>query len=58
MQKDTIATSAEQNIDEELVDSLIAISIVAKRLAKKLATKESDVKNVKSEDSKCIRTMD
>ena len=58
MQKDTIATSAEQDIDEELISNLIAISIVAKRLAKKLATKGSEVKESKQEESPCARFTD
>lgn len=58
MQKDTIATSAEQDIDEELISNLIAISIVSKRLAKKLATKSLEVKEGKQEESPCARFTD
>lgn len=44
MQKETIAQAAEQetDIDEEFIDTLIAISVVAKRLAKKLKIREQE----------------
>ena len=39
MQKETIDLSAEQDMafDEELIDTLIAISVIAKRLAEKMS---------------------
>ena len=40
----TIVASAEQDaqVDEELIDTLITISVIAKRLAKKLSTNEHE----------------
>ena len=44
MNQKTIVASAEQDtqIDEELIDTLITISVIAKRLAKKLSTNENE----------------
>lgn len=44
-------TTAEMQLDDELSDTLIAISVIAKRIARKLQTKKqeggkSDVNNV------------
>ena len=46
MQKDTIVSTAEHDsdVDEELVDILIAISVVAKRLAKSLTNEVKETK--------------
>ena len=59
MQKEKIVTSAEHDADtdEELVDILIAISVVAKRLAKTLSN-ESQASRSKQEDTVCTRTTD
>ncbi|MGN0277966.1 MAG: hypothetical protein ACI4C4_01285 [Lachnospiraceae bacterium] len=58
MQKDMIATSAEHDmeIDEDLIDTLIAISVVAKRLAKKLTNRDKETKKCQTE--KCMDCQD
>lgn len=43
MQKESIErTARSNNVDEELIDVLIAISVVAKRLARKLQSEEKE----------------
>lgn len=43
MQKESIErTAGSNNVDEELIDVLIAISVVAKRLARKLQSEEKE----------------
>ncbi len=54
MQKETIENAAEHGIDEEFVDTLIAISVIAKRLARKI--KENQKTNM--EESRCQETTD
>ena len=51
MQKDTIDSTAEHDsdVDEELVDILIAISVVAKRLAKTLTNEVKETKKCQKE---------
>lgn len=42
MQNSTLEKSASHELDEEFVDTLIAISVIAKRLAKKINEKRND----------------
>lgn len=58
MQKDMIATSAEHDmeIDEDLIDTLIAISVVAKRLAKKMSNRNKET--TKCQTEKCMDCQD
>lgn len=58
MQNNTIASTAEHNsdVDEELVDILIAISVVAKRLAKSLTNEVKETKKCQKEQ--CMDCQD
>lgn len=57
MQKETIAETVLQNTDatEEMIASLVAISIVAKRLAKQISRKEQQSQKEVSLHEKCER---
>lgn len=58
MQKNTIVSTAEpdSDADEELVDILIAISVVAKRLAKSLTNEVKETKKCQKEQ--CMDCQD
>lgn len=58
MKNETIALSAEQDMefDEELIDTLIAISVVAKRLAKKMTNEVKETKQCQKE--RCMDCQD
>ena len=55
MQKETIAHTAKQNTDttEDMISSLVAISIVAKRLAKQMSKNEPKGQKEETHMNKC-----
>lgn len=56
MERNTnVKAAPTSNIDEELIDTLIAISVVAKRLATKL--RQSNIKNGGTDNEQNERTV-